>query len=161
MNECEFWDAFGKPLIVNWLHWLECEDDSHWRSFRGENFQSCRGGINSTVASLYSFIKCLTILPIPLLINLLHLSSSPTHFRSWVNTHTLHLCRLHEAVCVCKYVYSALILCPWMVTHVSLWVLTWEGPRRKTQMLFSPKKHWCFVAMCKGFQLIPKLSSIY
>ena len=105
--------------------WLKSENDSHWRSLRGENFQSCRGGgINSTAASLHSFIKCLTILPIPVLINLLNLSPpTHTHTRSWVNTHTLRLCRLCEGVYVCVCVYSAPVLCPWGgggVAHVRL-----------------------------------------
>lgn len=81
-----------------------------WRSRRGENFQSCRegGGINSTVASLHSFIKCLTILPIPALINLLHLSSLPPHTLSQLSQHP-HTPFMSP--CVCVGVYPALIFC--------------------------------------------------
>lgn len=86
-----------------------------WRSHRGENFQSCQegGGINSTVASLHSFIKCLTILPIPALINLLHLSSLPPHTLSQLSQHphTPFMSPPQDRVCVCVGVYPALIFC--------------------------------------------------
>lgn len=84
-----------------------------WRSRRGENFQSCRegGGINSTVASLHSFIKCLTILPIPALINLLHLSSLPPHTLSQLSQHPHTPFMSPPQDCVCVGVYPALIFC--------------------------------------------------
>lgn len=97
-----------------------------WRSRRGENFQSCRegGGINSTVASLHSFIKCLTILPIPALINLLHLSSLPPHTLSQLSQHphTPFMSPPQDSVCVWVCIQH------WSFVH-----------RVLTQMSLSPK----------------------
>lgn len=75
------------------------------------------GGINFTVAGLHSFIKCLTILPIPLLISLRHLSP-PTHSLAAESTptHSIYVACV-GLVCLCKYVYSGSILCPQQLTY--------------------------------------------
>lgn len=55
-------------------------------------------------ASLHSFIKCLTILPVPTLINLLHFSSSSqththTHAAESTSTHSIHVASVGVNVC--------------------------------------------------------------
>lgn len=122
---------------------LRSEDDSPWRSFRGENFQSCpgrgKGGINSAIASLHSFIKRLTILPVPVLINLPP-PSSFLHTLSQLSQHP-HT-RIHVA-CVC-----GCLVCVWCVSahrsfaHRGLPQVN-SGGSKKTCFTPLPKKMLC------------------
>ena len=147
---------FDKVYIVNWAHWLESENDSHRRSCRGENFQSCwGGGINSIAASLHSFIKYLTILPILTLINLLHLP--PTHTHTYTHTHTLAQLSQHPHTPFMSAVWGCVCvsMCIQPQSFVQGGWLMWGWILRvsKDKALICLKKPWCYVgAICRIFQ---------